>query len=97
MSECLKYQRDLNYKLFMQKRVFKYLLSLLFLGLVHMQLSGQVEESDSSFVQFFYPNNQVSSEGLMRNGKPAASPLLILLKQVLKSSILHRSSFLSAM
>jgi len=35
-----------------------------------MHLSGQGEKSDSSFVQFFYPNDQVSSEGLMRDGKP---------------------------
>ena len=54
----------------MLKRVFQYVLSIFFLGLINMQLAGQGEAYDSSFVQFFYPNNQVSSEGLMRDGKP---------------------------
>ena len=30
----------------------------------------QEEEQKDGFVQFFYPNGQVSSEGTMRNGKP---------------------------
>ena len=38
-----------------------------------MQLSGQEEEIENGFVQIFYPNNnQVSSEGIMRDGKPDA-------------------------
>ena len=31
---------------------------------------GQNEDIENGFVQFFYPNGQVSSEGTMRNGKP---------------------------
>ena len=30
----------------------------------------RAQERDSTFVQFYYPNGQVSSEGIMRNGKP---------------------------
>ena len=33
-------------------------------------LSGQENVNDSGFVQYFYPNKQVSSEGVMRNNKP---------------------------
>jgi uncharacterized protein len=50
--------------------IFKYVLPALFLGFLPLQLIGQGVESDSGFVQFFYPNNQVSSEGLMKDGKP---------------------------
>lgn len=35
-----------------------------------ISLFGQNEELESNFVQFYYPNGQVSSEGTMRNGKP---------------------------
>ncbi|MDF1575503.1 MAG: hypothetical protein P1P86_09980 [Bacteroidales bacterium] len=45
-------------------------MALLILGFWHIQLSGQGEEVENGFVQFFYPNNQVSSEGTMRDGKP---------------------------
>ncbi len=31
---------------------------------------GQQEEIKDGYVKFYYPNNQVSSEGLMKNGKP---------------------------
>jgi antitoxin component YwqK of YwqJK toxin-antitoxin module len=54
----------------MFKRIYPYVLTVLFTGLVHTTLYGQGEKPDSSFVQIFYPNNQVSSEGLMRDGKP---------------------------
>lgn len=46
------------------------MLPVLLLGLWHAQLSGQGEENADGFVQFFYPNDQVSSEGMMRDGKP---------------------------
>ena len=57
----------------MFKRIFQYLLPFLILGFWHIQLSGQEEEIKNGFVQIFYPNNnQVSSEGTMRDGKPDA-------------------------
>ncbi len=56
----------------------QYVLSILFLGLWHMQLSGQGDETENGFVQFFYPNDQVSSEGMMRDGKPRAGIAKIL-------------------
>jgi len=57
----------------MFKRIFQYLVPFLFLGVWHMQLSGQGDEIENGFVQIFYPNNnQVSSEGTMRDGKPDA-------------------------
>ena len=31
---------------------------------------GNLQEKDSTFVQYFYPNGQVSSEGIMRDGQP---------------------------
>jgi len=37
---------------------------------VNIGLSGQGTTSDSSFVQIYYPNGQVSSEGIMIDGKP---------------------------
>lgn len=37
---------------------------------VSQSLLGQDENSEGEFVQFYYPNDQVSSEGTMRNGKP---------------------------
>ncbi len=43
---------------------------LLFFGLHSVQVFGQNEQQDSTFVQFFYPNDQVSSEGIMNDGKP---------------------------
>ena len=33
-------------------------------------LTAQDNQSESTFVQYFYPNGQVSSEGTMKNGKP---------------------------
>ena len=33
-------------------------------------LTGQEPVKDSGFVQIFYPNGQVSTEGYMRNNKP---------------------------
>ena len=35
-----------------------------------LETEGQKSNPDSVFVQFFYPNGQVSSEGLMKGGKP---------------------------
>jgi len=54
----------------MSERLIKYLLSLFILGLWHIQVSGQGEDAENGFVQIFYPNGQVSSEGMMRDGKP---------------------------
>jgi len=46
-----------------------YLVILLLTGLT-VQMNGQQSERDSVFVQFYYPNEQVSSEGTMIDGKP---------------------------
>ena len=54
----------------MSKGIARYLFPLLVLGCFHMVLYGQGEEIENGFVQIFYPNNQVSSEGMMRDGKP---------------------------
>jgi len=54
----------------MLKRFIQYVLTIFILGLWHFQLSAQVEEKANGFVQIFYPNDQVSSEGMMRDGKP---------------------------
>jgi antitoxin component YwqK of YwqJK toxin-antitoxin module len=40
------------------------------LVLITTTAQSQDQAQDSSFVQIFYPNGQVSSEGIMRNGKP---------------------------
>jgi antitoxin component YwqK of YwqJK toxin-antitoxin module len=56
----------------MLKGLSQYVLPILFLGLWHMPLSGQGEEIENGMAQFFYPNDQVSSEGMMRDGKPDA-------------------------
>lgn len=54
----------------MLSRIFPYFfLSLLVLSGA-IQLKGQAAGSDSTFVQYFYPNGQVSSEGIMRDSKP---------------------------
>ncbi len=52
------------------KCYFRVLLLLLFCMLVLPSLSAQNIQSESDFVQFFYPNGQVSSEGTMKDGKP---------------------------
>jgi antitoxin component YwqK of YwqJK toxin-antitoxin module len=54
----------------MLKRHIQYVLPIFILGLWHIQLSAQLEERKNGFVQIFYPNDQVSSEGIMRDGKP---------------------------
>ena len=48
---------------------FCLLLNLIVMS-VNVRLSGQESSADSIFVQFFYPNGQVSSEGVMKNEKP---------------------------
>lgn len=50
--------------------VRNYMLLTLFMVSVNSWLFGQEIASDSSFVQIFYPNGQVSSEGIMKNDKP---------------------------
>jgi antitoxin component YwqK of YwqJK toxin-antitoxin module len=54
----------------MVKKWIKYGLILMVHLSVTYSLEGQVAGKDSSFVQFFYPNGQVSSEGTMKNGQP---------------------------
>ena len=54
----------------MINRLLKYLLPVFILVLCHIEVSGQGEETENGFVQIFYPNGQVSSEGIMRDGKP---------------------------
>ena len=56
----------------MQIRKFTYgLLALFFLtGSFSLRGQDQVQTEDSTFTQIFYPNGQVSSEGVMKNGKP---------------------------
>ena len=43
---------------------------LLFTMLMVLTISAQDEDTEKRFVQMFYPNGQVSSEGTMKNGKP---------------------------
>ena len=46
-------------------------ISLSLLGLlIVLPLAGQNEDIENGYVQFTYPNGQVSSEGTMRDGKP---------------------------
>lgn len=54
----------------MYPRVRYYLFLTLIAVSVNLRLSGQEYSADSSFVQIFYPNGQVSSEGIMKNEKP---------------------------
>jgi antitoxin component YwqK of YwqJK toxin-antitoxin module len=55
----------------MSKKAWKHFgLALVFSLFMNLYLSGQNANSDSSFVQFFYPNRQVSSEGVMKKGQP---------------------------
>ncbi len=48
----------------------RYVLPFLILAMWHMPLFSQEGETENGEVQFFYPNDQVSSEGIMRDGKP---------------------------
>ena len=54
----------------MYTRVRYYLLLTLMVVSVNIRLSGQEGSADSSFVQIFYPNGQLSSEGTMKKEKP---------------------------
>jgi len=56
----------------MNERIFIYSFFVVFLLLPLVSVCGQDEndEQESKFVQYFYPNGQVSSEGTMRDGKP---------------------------
>ena len=49
------------------------------------QTTGQENDSDSSFVQIFYPNGQVSSEGTMKGGQPDGSWRTYYVSGVIKS------------
>lgn len=51
-------------------RLNLYWISVLCLLTTAYQLSGQEDNVEDGFVQFFYPNQQVSSEGTMKDGKP---------------------------
>ena len=54
----------------MYRRVKQKIGFTLIIVLASIQLIGQGTAADSGFVQFFYPNGQVSSEGVMKNEKP---------------------------
>ncbi len=54
----------------MLTRVTKYSIAILYIVLSAIPLNGQEVDRNPGFVQFFYPNGQVSSEGVMRNDKP---------------------------
>ncbi len=43
---------------------------IVLLLMIALNAGGQEQAVEDGFVQFFYPNGQVSSEGIMRNGKP---------------------------
>jgi len=45
-------------------------LFLIFSVAIQISVAAQDESGNSTFVQFYYPNDQVSSEGTMKNGKP---------------------------
>lgn len=45
-------------------------LFILFSAAIQLSVTAQGVSVDSSFIQFFYPNEQVSSEGTMIHGKP---------------------------
>ncbi len=46
------------------------MLLVLLLVSVNIRLSSQEQRTNRGMVQFFYPNGQVSSEGIMKNDKP---------------------------
>jgi len=77
----------------MCKWMYQYLLPVLILGLWPMLLPGQGEEKENGFVQIFYPNNQVSSEGMMRDGKPDGNWRTYYVTGVIKSEG-RRTNFL---
>lgn len=54
----------------MSARMVKYCFLIVFAMIVSVNGSGQDESVKNGFVQFFYPNGQVSSEGMMREGRP---------------------------
>ncbi len=56
----------------MLQNCIRNLVLVLFFGLNAIQVFGREQTKDSTFVQFFYPNGQVSSEGIMIDGKPDA-------------------------
>jgi len=51
-----------------QKFLGKYIPLIWFV--INAMLQARAQENESEFVQFFYPNGQVSSEGTMRGGQP---------------------------
>ena len=57
---------------------------ILFL-LILIQHHCHAQEADNGRVQFFYPNGQVSSEGLMRDGKPDGYWITYYVSGVIKS------------
>lgn len=48
----------------------KYKFSILFLILLFIPVANYCQSVENGPVKFYYPNGQVSSEGLMKNGKP---------------------------
>ena len=77
----------------MLKRVFPYFITILIVLSGALQLKGQEVGTDSTFEQYFYPNGQVSSEGVMRNSKPDGNWKTYYVTGVVKSEGI-RSNFL---
>ena len=51
-------------------RLNRYFLIVAVLGLISFHMKAQQGSDENGFVQYLYPNDQVSSEGTMRDGKP---------------------------
>jgi uncharacterized protein len=68
---------------------------LLLLNMIYTFLSAQ-EIIKDGYTKFYYPNNQISSEGLMRNGKPDGYWKTYNVSGVLKSEGLRRDFLLDS-
>lgn len=69
----------------MSRPTYPYVLQILFWVLWTVNLPGQGGEVGDGFVQYFYPNGQVSSEGTMRDGKPDGHWITYYVTGVIKS------------
>jgi antitoxin component YwqK of YwqJK toxin-antitoxin module len=66
-------------------RLNPYFIFIAVLGLMSLHLRAQQSSEENGFVQYFYPNDQVSSEGTMRDGKPDGYWLTYYVTGVIKS------------
>ncbi|MCP4310081.1 MAG: hypothetical protein GY790_02360 [Bacteroidetes bacterium] len=66
---------------------------ILFSAVMLIPAFGQEKNKDSTFVQIYYPNGQVSTEGTMKNGKPDGYWRTYYVTGVIKSEG-RRSNFL---